>query len=145
MLLLVALTWAVVVSCLEACAPGCQPLLGLSYDDVGASNEAHLPLKEGSCYFASPEASTPYLSVPPPAPAAAGPTPSFNYYSTSKWSSLPLTAAPSAQQPQQPGPILDLCNQVHSIWLTQGAQEVHGGNNTQPHIIFLRNIYMYLR
>ena len=92
-------------------------MLVLSYANVGTGSEARLgPFERGSCYFASSEASTPYLSIP-----VGPPTPSFNYSTTgSTWSPPSL---PSSQQQQQTGPILDLCNQVQGIWLRQGAWE----------------------
>ena len=92
-------------------------MLVLSYANVGTGSEARLgPFERGSCYFASSEASTPYLSIP-----VGPPTPSFNYSTTgSTWSPPSLPASPSAQQ--QSGPILDLCNQVQGIWLTQGTR-----------------------
>ena len=92
------------------CAPGCQPLQVLAASVDATNNSSLLLLDGGSCYYAHSASSTPCLEVPPPQPDnPAGPT----AHSTTAW--LP---SPSSGQPL---PVLDLCNQVSLIWLTQGA------------------------
>ena len=104
LLLLLLDCWAAVycVYCL-GCAPGCQPLLDAPTFKNEDGGEALL-LDGGSCYSCWSTDSTPCLSVPP------------IYNSTSN---ITTTWGPSPASAQQP--VLDLCNQVQSIWLMQGA------------------------
>ena len=102
--------WARSACCLEALgcgAPGCTPVL-LQPDGSGSQQ---LLLERGACYSVSSARtfSTPSLSVQP-----AGDT---------SWS-----PSPQLEQQQQllPPPVLDLCNQVQSIWLPQGEHTMWG-------------------
>ena len=89
--LILLLTYACATSL--DCAPGCQALQELSASSPGA-----VTLDGGSCYSVGSAYSTPALAVSS---------------STAEW-------APSPLLPAAP-PVLDLCNQVQSIWLQPGA------------------------
>ena len=86
-------------------APGCTPLLqGAAYD-----SSSFLYLDGGSCYSCATSTSTPCLTVPVP----QGPLLAANTTNTKAvW-------LPTPQSGQQP--VLDLCNQVQSIWVSPGA------------------------
>ena len=92
-LLILLCCWLAAAYCLQQCAPtGCQPLTSSDF-------------ASGACYYLASPASTPALTLQP--------TSSLNS-TLSTWASVP--AAAGAQQL----PVLDLCNQVQSIWLLQG-------------------------
>ena len=83
------------------CAPGCLPLQGV-LPQGGSDAATAAALVGGSCYTLNSAASTPNLSVLPGSSSN-----SSSSYSTT-WAS---TSAAS--------PVLDLCNQVQSIWLLE--------------------------
>ena len=93
--LILLLTYACATSL--DCAPGCQALQELSASSPGA-----VTLDGGSCYSVGSAYSTPALSV---------------FSSTAEWAPSPPQGLPPAT------PVLDLCNQVQSIWLQPGARE----------------------
>ena len=90
---------ATCASCLQ-CAPGCLQLQALS--DADGSSVLH----SQSCTAISSDSSTPALSLLPASLNAS-------------WSAAPTTS------PQLP--VLDLCNQVQSVWLMQGSLGIGGG------------------
>ena len=105
--------WARSACCLEALgcgAPGCTPVL--LQPDHGSSSQ-QLLLERGACYSVSSAStfSAPSLTVPP---------------GSSSWSPATQPQLQQEQQQQLPPPVLDLCNQVQSIWLPQGALDYMG-------------------
>ena len=99
-LLLLLGCWLAAAYCCQPCAPvGCQPL-----QDAPAHTFAG-----GACYYLSSSANTPALTLPP-TPCAH---PSSLNSTCNTWASVP-----AAQQL----PVLDLCNQVQSIWMLQGPR-----------------------
>ena len=85
-----AWAWATCACCLQ-CAPGCLQLQAIS--DAGGGAVLH----SQSCTSISSESSTPALSL----------------LLNATWTAAPTT-------PPLPLPVLDLCNQVQSVWLMQG-------------------------
>ena len=92
-LLLLLCFWLAAAYCLQCAPAGCQPLTSYAF-------------ASGACYYLASPASTPALTLQP--------TSSLNS-TLSTWASVPAAAAGAQQLP-----VLDLCNQVQSIWLLQG-------------------------
>ena len=87
-----------------------QDSTSYQYYEAGA---ALLLLDDGSCSSASSTSSTPCLIIPPTTAGARGSGSTHpSNFTTTTWMPSPT----SAQQP-----VLDLCNQVQSIWLMPGG------------------------
>ena len=129
----------VVTASVQACTPGCQPLTAYN-DSAGGEAAAYilpsLLLDRGACY-----------SAPGTRSSVSG--------GNTTWSpSSPTQLPPSFEQSV---PTLDLCNQVHSIWLPQG-ERVHDARcrwmkpkppkpkaqTLNPYIFAFYFIYIYL-
>ena len=113
--LLLVLSWAAHVLCPLGCAPGCRPLPGTAYQYDEHAGSAALLLDWGGCYVASSADSTPCLVVPPQGLGGRSLGLPSSTTTVTTWSPSQL------QQQQQQQPIVDLCNQVQSIWLAQGV------------------------
>ena len=92
-------------ACLQ-CAPACQPLPEI----VSSNSSSSAFLDPLSCYVIDSSSHTPSLSLLPPLGSPSA---------TITWTSAAAAAA-AAPVPQQL-PVLDLCNQVQSIWLMPGV------------------------
>ena len=90
-----AWVWVIVRACCLQCAPGCLQLQAIS--DADGSAVLH---RSQSCTSISSDSSTPAVTLPPASLNAT-------------WTAAPPTS------PQLP--VLDLCNQVQSIWLMEGT------------------------
>ena len=94
-----AWAWSTCARCLQ-CAPDCLQLQAISVADGSAV------LHSQSCTSISSESSTPALSLPPASLNAS-------------WTAAPTTSPLL--------PVLDLCNQVQSVWLMPGPSEIGRG------------------